>query len=137
VTGQYKVIMAALILLLVLMAIAHAASLLINDLRFTRAQTEVSFWGRGDYNPSQASVRRAGQALDDLLYASPNHPAYLSVRANSYVWQAYWVSDIALERQYTRQAVRLQIAALKSRPAHPHSRAKMIEYKERLHNIEY
>ena len=102
------------------------------DLRFTETETEVSFWGRGNYQPTEATVLRTNLAMDHLLNATPHHPAYLSLQANSYAWQAYWAENSETTREFSEKAVQLQTSAQQSRPAHLQSRAKLAEYAARL-----
>ncbi len=132
---QHKSIGATALLLLTLFGVSRAASLIAQDWQFTGARTEVSFWGRGDYQPSFKAVRNTGLVLDRLLQASPAQPAYLSVRANSFAWRAYWSQDPKLELELAQEAVRHQRAALQSRPAHLQSKTKLIEYESRLESL--
>jgi len=132
---QNKNIGATALLLVTLLGIYRAASLIVQDWQFTQARTEVSFWGRGDYKPSLRAVRNTERVLDRLLQASPAQPAYLSVRANSFAWRAYWSQDRKLELQFAQEAVRHQRAALQSRPAYLQSRTKLVEYESRLKNL--
>lgn len=131
-TGTAKRLFAAPFLVLALYGAAQAAGLLQQDLSFTETETEVSFWGRGNYQPTEATVLRTNLAMNHLLSTAPRHPAYLSLQANSYAWQAYWAQNVEATRQFTEKAVQLQTSAQQSRPAHLQSRAKLAEYAARL-----
>jgi len=110
--------------------VAQAANLFSQNLLFTRAQTEVSFWGRGDYRPDEETIRRTSELLNDLLVSEPAHPDYLGLQANATVWLAYWSAHDDRE-QYAQRAINIQYAALLPRPAHRHSWVKLAEYLSR------
>ena len=111
-----------------LTGVVQSASLLQQDLLFTRAQTEVSFWGRGEYQPTPATIRGTEQQINQLVAITPDHPEYLSVQANSLAWQAYWAEDKETTQRYGNSAVNAQYQALESRPAHGRSWEKLAEY---------
>ena len=121
---------------LALYTTGHAANSFKQDLQFTGIETEVSFWGRGDYLPTEATIRRTNQSMDKLLHNTPGHSTYLSLQANSYTWQAYWEEDSKTTRELSEKAVQLQTFALHSRPAHLQSRAKLNEYLVRLQDAQ-
>ena len=127
-TDTAKRLFAVPVLVLALLGAVQAASLFQRDLQFIRNETEVSFWGRGDYQPTDATILRINQGMGVLLHSAPHHPAYLSLQANSYAWQAYWAEGASSTRQYARQAVHYQSAALDSRPAHLQSQARLADY---------
>jgi hypothetical protein len=114
--------------------VVQAINLFNQDLLFTRAQTELSFWGRGSYRPEPASILGTEQALHKLLSGAAANPEYLALQANYAAWQGYWAEDFQVAQQFGREAVDTQFAALQSRPAHRHGWAKMVEYASRLQN---
>ncbi len=114
--------------MLALFGIFQAANIVREDLHFTRLQTEISFWGRDDYHPTNAVIQRSNQAMHTLLTGAPKHPAFLYAQANSYAWQAYWAQGQAETRQLSRRAVNLQRKAVAARPAHLFDQAKLAEY---------
>lgn len=101
------------------------------DLVYTRAQTEVSFWGRGEYQPSAQVVADTGLALQQLLTESPRHPDYLNLMARYAAWQAYWSVDPDIREEISRTAMDSQYRALELRPAHQHGWITMVEYASR------
>ena len=115
-----------------LSGIIHAINLFNRDLLFTRAQTELSFWGRGSYSPEPVTVLRTEQSLNKLLSGAATNPEYLALHANYFAWQAYWAEEFQLAQHFGQQAVDTQYAALQSRPAHRHSWTKMLEYASRI-----
>ena len=131
-TGTAKRLFAAPFLVLALYGVAQASSLLQQDLRFTESETEVSFWGRGNYQPTEATVLRTNLAMNHLLNTTPHHPAYLSLQANSHAWQAYWAKNAEASQKFAEKAVQLQTSAVQYRPAHLQSRVKLAEYTARL-----
>ena len=52
----------------------QAATLFHLDLAFTATETELSFWGRGEYEPAEATRETTGRELDALLAAAPVTP---------------------------------------------------------------
>jgi hypothetical protein len=123
------------ILPLVIAALAlvyQAAQLMRQDLIYTGAQTELSFWGRGDYQPVAGNVEGTRKAIESLLRRSPGHPDYLSLQAGYDVWRAYWASNPRDREQLGEQAVRSQYQALVSRPAHRRSWLKLEGYAARI-----
>jgi hypothetical protein len=130
---------AVVALALAVVGVAHSASLVQQNLLFTRAQTEVSFWGRGDYQPDETTINRTVNQLEDLLKTSPKHPDYLSLQANAVVWLAYWSEKdaSASSGRSVQQASNSQYAALQSRPAHRYSWVKLAEYLSRSEASEH
>ncbi len=115
------------VLALALLGAWQGAQLIHRDLAFEAARTEVSFWGRGNYQPTEQAIERTGNTLGTLI-AQNAHPEYLSVQAAYYIWRAYWEGDNDL----AIKAVDSQYRALESRPAHPQDRQKLIEYRGRV-----
>ena len=100
----------------------QSAKLFQQDLAFTAAETEVSFWGRGDYQPDAKTRERVGKTVETLLQEVPTHPGYLTLAASYYAWQAYWAETPEMEYDYNRRAEAAKNAARQSRPANPGNR---------------
>jgi hypothetical protein len=109
-----------LALVVTMLCVAQAFNAFQQNLLFTQAQTEVSFWGRGDYHPTPATIKATRQQLHALLNHSPSHPDYLALNANTAVWLTYWSWQESMVGQLdiNQQAIASQHAALLSRPAH-------------------
>jgi hypothetical protein len=127
--------------LLIIVALGLAVSMgwqgfdwLSRDLAFTRAKTEVGFWGRGSYQPDDATIERTGEHVDALLQARPNHPAYLGLHASYAAWRAYWAGEGEVREKFIQMATNSQYAALQSRPAHRQGWQKLLEYTARSSN---
>jgi len=101
------------------------------DLAFTGAQTELSFWGRDGYQPEAGTIARTGQSIDALLQGAPGNPEYLGLQASYATWQAYWAENTDERASFNAQAVQSQYKGLQSRPAHRHGWTKMVEYASR------
>lgn len=123
-----RLLMALPMLAITAFAIMQAGTLLQQSLSFTGAQTEISFWGRGDYQPGQETVERIGRSIATQLQSAPEHPEYLALQANYAQWRAYWARGMEDQSRFAGLAVNSQYAALESRPAHRHSWSKMVEY---------
>jgi len=109
----------------------QAATLFHLDLAFTATETELSFWGRGEYEPAEATRETTGRELDALLAAAPDHPDYLTLAAYHAAWLAYREDDPTVARPYALQAVDKQYAAQQNRPAYRQGWAKLVEYSRR------
>ena len=114
---------AALALLLALAMVEQGFSLFQRDLAFTAAETEVSFWGQGDYQPTVEKREWVGQQLGELLAESPGNPEYQLLAASYYAWQAWWTDDPELEQQYTQKGQQSRELARQSRPAYVYNEA--------------
>lgn len=101
------------------------------DLSFTKAKTEVSFWGRGDYQPTSTSRARTAAQIDALLVQSPGNPRFLNLAANRTAWEAFWAEDKAQRLALRELAMLQQYGALQARPAHRQSWQKLVEYASR------
>jgi hypothetical protein len=102
------------------------------NLTFTRAETEVSFWGREGYQPLTTTIKRTGHGIESLLQNAPNHPQYLGLQATYFAWRGYWEDNNMDNRaSFNTQAVQSQYQGLQSRPAHRHSWLKLLEYASR------
>ena len=126
----------ALALVLVLALGWQAARLFRLDLLFTATASEVSFWGRGTYQPDQPVRERTGRELQRLLKASPAQPDYLTLAASYYSWEAYRAPNAAVANKYDRLALDAQYAAQLSRPAYRQGWEKMIGYASRIEGAE-
>jgi len=133
-SGQTR-LLAAPIALLALYGTVQGASLFKHDLQFTKAETEVSFWGRGNYQPTPKTVSRTARAVENLVQHAPHNPAYRSLQANSFAWRAYWEADATTSQQYAQQAVGAQAAAVQARPAYYQGQVKLAEYEARLQDV--
>lgn len=123
----------ALLLLVVASAgVVAGARTFLQDIAFTRVQTELSFWGRGAYRPDPLVVEHTGNALEALLRSAPEHPEFLELRAHYLIWQAYWSTDMDSRQALGRQALEAQQRALLSRPANRQGWSKMVEYTSRI-----
>lgn len=127
---------AAIMLLLAVTGVYVGASSCAQNLAYTRAQTEISFWGRGDYQPTPQVIGDTGQNLQALLQEAPRHPENLTLQAYFTAWQAYWSPDLNTRDALNREAVEIQYLALLSRPAHRQGWLKMVEYASRASSAE-
>lgn len=89
-----------------------SSTLLRNDLEFTPLDTELSFWGRENYQPTQAMRAAMEAQIPALLARPPGHPDYLLLRASQLEWEAYWKGDESL----AKQANQSRFLALQQRP---------------------
>lgn len=132
-------LMALPALLLALFGVYQGATSFSQDLAFNRVRTEMSFWGRGNYQPEPGTIARAGQAIKNLVDDSADNPEFLTLHANYFAWQSYWSEDKDARAAYARRAVQSQLNALQNRPAHRQSWSIMVKYAagsagaERLH----
>jgi hypothetical protein len=109
----------------------QSATLYHLDLAFTRTETELTFWGRGDYRPPDTTRKRTARELDALLARAPAHPDYLALAAYHEAWLAYREDDPALAQPHALRAVNAQFSAQQSRPAYRQGWAKMVGYSRR------
>lgn len=122
----------ALSIALVAAGVLQAADFLRQDLLFTRAETEIGFWGRDGYQPTATSIEQTERDLARLLSLAPQHPAYLSLQASYMAWRSYWAEDPEVAQHHGWQAVEAQLAALESRPARRQDWSKMVQYSSRV-----
>lgn len=108
--------------------IVECAARALQDLRYTRAATEVSFWGRDDYRPARAVVLRTVAEIDNLREARPAHPDFLALAASAAAWRAYFSLDRRAAHHYFGAALAHQRSALASRPAWRHGWAQLDRY---------
>ena len=122
---------AACCLGLALAGVVLGVNLFRQNLLFIQAETEVSFWGRGTYRPTEKTIGNTNRSIEALLGHQPANPGYLALQASALVWQAYWAEQSDQQQGLGRRAIGVQQTALISRPAHRHSWTKLIEYAER------
>jgi hypothetical protein len=103
----------------------------LHDLEYRRLVTEVGFWGRDGYLPTDDVLAQTATDLDGLLARAPRQPDYLSLRASVFAWQAYASGDVDERIAYSNRAMQSQYAALRARPAHRHAWLKMVQYASR------
>ena len=101
------------------------------DLVFTAADTELSFWGRENYHPTEAAISRTGRALDLLLAQLPNHPDYLARQAYFLSWRGFFSSDIQTRKDLNARALATQQQAMRQRPAYRQGWVEVVEYASR------
>lgn len=123
-------------LVFALAGVVHGVNLFRQNLLFIEAETEVSFWGRGSYRPTEKTIRITNRSIDTLLGHQPANPGYLALQASALVWQAYWAEQSDRQQGLGRRAIEVQQTALISRPAHRHSWTKLIEYAQRTRGSE-
>lgn len=122
-------ILAAAALFLIVAAILawQGLGLFKQDLKFTAVETEISFWGRGQYVPDLQTREWVGRELEYLLDREPKHPGYLTLAASYHSWQAYWAETAELELDYNTLAEQAKQGAWRSRPAHPSNSPKRVD----------
>lgn len=101
------------------------------DLVSTATATELSFWGRGNYRPTDNTIERTGQNLAALLKHRPHHPEYLTQQAYYQSWQGFFAADMDQRLALNEQAVASQYLAMQQRPAYRQGWAEMVEYASR------
>ena len=112
--------------------LVQAGALVSQHLLYTRAYTEVSFWGREHYQPTEATQSLVSQQISALLQANAKHPDYLTLQAQRAAWQSQWQAQ-ARPAQPLQQNTTLnaQYGALESRPARPQDWQLMVTYAQR------
>ena len=101
------------------------------DLVYTAVATELSFWGRENYRPTDKTIKRTGQTLATLLQHRPHHPEYLTQQAYYRSWQGFFAADMNQRLSFNEQAVTIQYRAIQQRPAYRQGWAEMVEYASR------
>ncbi|KAA1188949.1 hypothetical protein F0M18_17250 [Pseudohalioglobus sediminis] len=118
----------ALIPLALLLALAwQAQAKMRQHLAFTQLETEVSFWGRGAYLPTERTRERTGAGIEQLVAATPKDARAHALQASQLAWESYWQQSGAL----AKEAIKAQKQALDWRPAHPQDQRLMVEYQSR------
>lgn len=119
----------------------HAFKTIQHDLIFSELETEVSFWGRGAYQPTQATRRSIASRLEHQLQISPQNSRLLTLRANQLAWEGFWSESDEDYSRYLRQAIETQYASLLTRPAYGQGWSKLLQYQavdeagEELHEL--
>ena len=101
------------------------------SLAYTRAETELSFWGKPNYQPVERTIERTGATIDALVQHDPGHPDYRSLQAYQFSWRGFWSAEVDTRLKFNQLALESQYAALQARPAHRQGWAKMLEYASR------
>ena len=115
-------------LLLATAVILQAQAVMRTDLTFTALETEVSFWGRGTYQPSEPRRQWVDEGIGQLLQASPRHPDFLELSAAQLAWEAYWSEDVPMRSQLQEQALAVQFSAVQGRPGYRQGWQKLLQY---------
>jgi hypothetical protein len=124
-------LLAAVALLLATVLCWQNAAMISRDLAFTAAETEVGFWGQGDYVPDEATEAAVATRLDTLLARVPDHPAYLTLAASYYAWRGYRAERLVQAMDYNSLALESQYAAQQRRPAYRQGWLTMLGYASR------
>lgn len=119
------------LLLLALLLMVGGARQVCFDLAYTRVDTELSFWGRKNYTPTENTIAHTGVTLAWLLHHRPEHPDFLARRAYFFSWQGFFTAEPSARLELNQQAVDAQHLALRGRPAYRQGWIKMIEYASR------
>ena len=88
-------LLAVLAIVVYLVTAALATDTVTTDLEFTRLETEISFWGRGDYVPTERTRERMDSQITRFANDHPRLADAHRLRASQLVWEAYWASDVA------------------------------------------
>ena len=123
--------MLVVVLIMTLLLVAQGARLFQQDMAFTGAKTELSFWGRENYHPLQPTIKRTGKTIDSLVQSNPQHSSYLDLQAYYLSWLGYWTDDVERRLSLNDQALQTQYRALQVRPADRQAWLKMVEYSSR------
>lgn len=130
-TGKSRAAAALIVLVVCIACFAGGWRAFFQDLEYRRLVTEVGFWGREGYLPTDETLAHTARDLDRLLAQAPGQPDYLALRASVFAWQGYASEDVDQLIAYSNRAVQAQYAALRSRPAHRHGWLKMVQYASR------
>jgi len=112
-------LLAAMFAGIALYSAASSFRLAQQDFLYTSVATEVSFWGRGDYEPTAFTTELAVRGVERLIQQAPANSKYLSLQAKLYSWQGYWAQDTSTKSEFGQMAV-----------ASPMIQADMIEAQE-------
>ena len=126
-----RLVVAAPLLALALATSWQAVALFTQNLQFTAAQTEIGFWGRGEYQPTPAAVARTRAELNSLLRPDSGNPEYSSLQARFSAWQGFRAATVEQSLALNAEAMAFQLNALQARPAHRQGWQKMLEYASR------
>jgi len=121
-------LLAAMFAGIALYSAASSFRLAQQDFLYTSVATEVSFWGRGDYEPTAFTTELAVRGVERLIQQAPANSKYLSLQAKLYSWQGYWAQDTSTKSEFGQMAVASQYSALGHRPAYLQSWKNLSEY---------
>lgn len=114
-------------LILLVIVAALALQMIRNHLAFTQLETEVSFWGRGEYMPTDTTRERTAGEIQQLVDATPKDARAHTLQASQQAWESYWQQNPEL----TENAIKAQKQALDWRPARAQDQRLMVEYEQR------
>jgi hypothetical protein len=98
------------------------------DFTYTRVSTEVSFWGRKGYYPSEATKAQTQIDVESLRAASPEHPELLVLAADVSAWNGYYSAQAVEAEASLQRAAQLSWQALALRPANLITLGKLADY---------
>ena len=105
-----------------------ALQVVARDIHFTSLETEVSFWGRGSYEPTVSTRANVDAKLQAMLQNFPANAPILTLRASQLAWEGYWADSSEAHLQYTQEAMEAELAALYARPAYGQGWLKLLQY---------
>ncbi|MEH6604189.1 MAG: hypothetical protein V7711_01290 [Pseudomonadales bacterium] len=120
------------LLMVAFFSIFQAGSILLADLSFSDAKTEVGFWSSKSYQPTTLSKKNAQSNIQAAIAQWPQNPEYLSLQAHAHNWQAFWAVDEEVQVAEGHLAIRSQQQAQISRPAYKAGWAALQDYKARM-----
>ena len=91
-------------LVLTLILVGLSIQLIRNHLAFTQLETEVSFWGRGTYMPTDQTRAQTARGIAQLVEATPKDARAHNVHASQLAWEAYWQQDRSLDEASKKAA---------------------------------
>jgi hypothetical protein len=104
-----------------------ALATLQHDLHFNTLETEVSFWGRGNYMPTDDTRTSTAEGIQQLVESAPKNANYHALQASQLAWESYWQQNKAT----AGQATQAQQQSLNWRPARIQDQQLMVEYSQR------
>ena len=108
--------------------VLNAVQVFVRDIKFTSLETEVSFWGRGSYEPTVSTRAHVDTQLSLALQTYPTNAPLLTLRASQLAWEGYWAVSSEDQLQYTRVAMEAELASLHARPAYGQGWLKLLQY---------
>ena len=108
--------------------VLNALQVFVRDIQFTSLETEVSFWGRGTYQPTGPTRADVDAQLSLALQTYPTNAPLLTLRASQLAWEGYWSVSSEYQLQYTRAAMEAELASLHARPAYGQGWLKLLQY---------
>jgi hypothetical protein len=116
------------VIVLLLIVAYQSWGTLRQDLYFTRLETEVSFWGRGDYMPYDDTRASIDRDIQQLIARFPNDSRLLALRASQLAWEGYWAASATEQQQRQQAALLTQFSAQQQRPAYGQGWSKLLQY---------